>query len=160
MQPAKKIKRDKTPEQAYAALIRLCARSEKSSGDALRLMQRWGVKPSARQGVLQKLLADRFIDDNRYAEAFVRGKAGRFGASRLRSELARRGIDRDLIDEAIAGECVESEADRARAVLRGRFTEPPADAREWARQARFLQTRGFAPDLIRKLLKEPYDESA
>ena len=55
MQPAKKIKRDKTPEQAYAALIRLCARSEKSSGDALRLMQRWGVEPSARQGVLQKL---------------------------------------------------------------------------------------------------------
>ena len=98
--------------------------------------------------------------DTRYAEAFVRGKAGRFGASRLRSELARRGINRDLIDEAIAGECVESEADRARAVLRGRFTEPPADAREWARQARFLQTRGFAPDLIRKLLKEPYDESA
>ena len=98
--------------------------------------------------------------DTRYAEAFVRGKAGRFGASRLRSELARRGIDRDLIDEAIAGECVESEADRARAVLRGRFTAPPADAREWARQARFLQTRGFAPDLIRKLLKEPYDESA
>ena len=98
--------------------------------------------------------------DTRYAEAFVRGKAGRFGASRLRSELARRGVDRDLIDEAIAGECVESEADRARAVLRGRFTEPPADAREWARQARFLQTRGFAPELIRKLLKEPYDESA
>ena len=98
--------------------------------------------------------------DSRYAEAFVRGKAARFGSGRLRSELARRGIDRDLIDEAIAGECVESEADRARAVLRGRFTEPPADAREWARQARFLQTRGFAPDLIRKLLKEPYDESA
>ena len=98
--------------------------------------------------------------DTRYAEAFVRGKAGRFGASRLRSELARRGIDRDLINEAIAGECVESEADRARAVLRARFAAAPADAREWARQARFLQTRGFAPDLIRKLLKEPYDESA
>lgn len=98
--------------------------------------------------------------DTRYAEAFVRGKAGRFGASRLRSELARRGIERELIDEAITSACVESEADRARAVLRSRFTEPPADAREWARQARFLQTRGFAPELIRKLLKEPYDESA
>ena len=90
----------------------------------------------------------------------MRGKAARFGAARLRSELARRGIDRDRIDEALAGECVESEAERARAVLRGRFSSPPADAREWARQARFLQTRGFAPDLIRKLLKEPYDESA
>ena len=98
--------------------------------------------------------------DERYAEAIVRGKAARFGAARLRSELARRGIDRDRIDEALAGECVESEAERARAVLRGRFSSPPADAREWARQARFLQTRGFAPELIRKLLKEPYDESA
>lgn len=85
MQPAKKIKRDKTPEQAYAALIRLCARSEKSSGDALRLMQRWGVEPSARQGVLQKLLADRFIDDNRYAEAFVRDKIRLSGWAPARS---------------------------------------------------------------------------
>ena len=98
--------------------------------------------------------------DERYAEAFVRGKAARFGAARLRSELARRGIDRDRIDEALAGECVESEAERARAVLRARFATPPTDPREWARQARFLQTRGFAPELIRKLLKEPYDESA
>ena len=98
--------------------------------------------------------------DSRYAEAFVRGKAARFGASRLRSELARRGIERDLIEQAIENECVESEVERARQVLRSRFSVAPADPREWARQARFLQTRGFAPDLIRKLLKEPYDESA
>ena len=95
MQPAKKIKRDKTPEQAYAALIRLCARSEKSSGDALRLMQRWGVKPSARQGVLQKLLADRFIDDNRYAEAFVRDKI------RLSGWGARKKIGRASCRERV-----------------------------------------------------------
>ncbi|MCK6409474.1 MAG: RecX family transcriptional regulator, partial [Thauera sp.] len=98
--------------------------------------------------------------DSRYAEAFVRSRAARVGSSRLRSELSRRGIDRELIDEAIAGECVESELDRARAVLHSRFSAAPADAREWARQARFLQARGFAPELIRKLLKEPHDESA
>ena len=98
--------------------------------------------------------------DSRYAEAFVRGKAARFGAGRLRNELARRGIARELIEQVLDGADAEPEIDRARAVLRGRFATPPADAREWARQARFLQTRGFAPDLIRKLLKEPYDESA
>ncbi len=98
--------------------------------------------------------------DSRYAEAFVRGKAARFGAGRLRSELARRGIERDLIEQAIENECVESELERARQVLRSRFSSAPADPREWARQARFLQTRGFAPELIRKLLKEPFDESA
>jgi len=65
-----------------------------------------------------------------------------------------------LVDAALETECLESELDRARAVLRGRFAAPPADAREWARQARFLQTRGFAVDLIRKLLKERPDEPA
>ncbi len=108
MQPAKKIKRDKTPEQAYAALIRLCARSEKSSGDALRLMQRWGVEPSARQGVLQKLLADRFIDDSRYAEAFVREKLrlSGWGEYKIRTALQRKGVSKERIDAAL------SQADR------------------------------------------------
>ena len=98
--------------------------------------------------------------DRRFAEAWVRSKAGRFGAARMRSELARRGIDRELVDEALSGECVESELERARAVWRARFGASPADPREWARQARFLQTRGFATDVIRKLLKEQPDESA
>ncbi len=98
--------------------------------------------------------------DARFAQAFVRGKAARFGASRLRSEMARRGLDRELIDEAIASECGPSEVERARSVLRSRFSAAPGDAREWARQARFLHARGFAPDIVRKLLKEAPDESA
>ena len=139
--------------------LRHLARRDHSRAELARKLATHGDADQI-EAVIERMGELGLQSDTRYAEAFVRGKAGRFGASRLRSELARRGIDRDLIDEAIAGECVESEADRARAVLRGRFTEPPADAREWARQARFLQTRGFAPDLIRKLLKEPYDESA
>ena len=139
--------------------LRHLARRDHSRAELARKLSAHGDADEI-EAVIERMGELGLQSDTRYAEAFVRGKAGRFGASRLRSELARRGVDRDLIDEAIAGECVESEADRARAVLRGRFTEPPADAREWARQARFLQTRGFAPDLIRKLLKEPYDESA
>ena len=139
--------------------LRHLARRDHSRAELVRKLAPHG-EPAEIDAVIERMGELGLQSDTRYAEAFVRGKAGRFGASRLRSELARRGIDRDLINEAIAGECVESEGDRARAVLRGRFTEPPADAREWARQARFLQTRGFAPDLIRKLLKEPYDESA
>ncbi|MCK2095943.1 regulatory protein RecX [Thauera aromatica] len=98
--------------------------------------------------------------DSRYAEAFVRGKASRFGNARLRLELSRRGIARELIDAALASECPAADIERARAVLHARFAAAPADPRAWARQARFLQARGFAPELIRKLLKEPHDESA
>ena len=67
-------KRTKSPEQALAALMRLCARAERSSGDALRLMRTWGVAQEAQQKVLRELLDQRFIDDARYAEAFVREK--------------------------------------------------------------------------------------
>ena len=101
-------------------MIRLCARSEKSSGDALRLMQRWGVEPSARQGVLQKLLADRFIDDNRYAEAFVRDKIrlSGWGARKIRTSLRLKGIAAAIIDEGScptgSGEPVRTAADTAR----------------------------------------------
>ena len=69
-----KIKREKTAYEALASLMRLCARAERSSGDALRLMQNWGVSKNEQQEVLQRLINERFIDDRRYAEAFVREK--------------------------------------------------------------------------------------
>ena len=74
MQPTEKVKRAKTAQQALESLMRLCARAERSSGDAMRLMASWQVPPQEREGVLQRLKADKFIDDRRYAEAFVREK--------------------------------------------------------------------------------------
>ena len=98
-----KPKRAKTPEQALAALMRLAARSEKSSGDALRLMRNWEVEPSARQGVLQKLIESKFIDDRRYAEAFVRDKMrfSGWGSFKLRSALHAKGISGEIVDEVL-----------------------------------------------------------
>ena len=98
-----KPKRTKSPEQALAALMRLAARSEKSSGDALRLMQNWGVDPSARQGVLQRLINDKFIDDRRYAEAFVRDKMrfSGWGVFKLRAALRNKGISTDIVEDVL-----------------------------------------------------------
>lgn len=98
-----KPKRTKSPEQALAALMRLAARSEKSSGDALRLMQNWGVDPSARQGVLQRLINDKFIDDRRYAEAFVRDKMrfSGWGVFKLRAALRNKGIASEIVEEVL-----------------------------------------------------------
>lgn len=98
-----KPKRAKTPEQALAALMRLAARSEKSSGDAMRLMRNWEVEPSARAGVLQKLIENKFIDDRRYAEAFVRDKMrfSGWGAFKLRSALHAKGIAGEIVDEVL-----------------------------------------------------------
>lgn len=99
-----KSKPSKTPEQAFTALMRLAVRSEKSSGDALRLMQNWGVEPSARQGVLQRLIDNKFIDDRRYAEAFVRDKMrfSGWGAFKLRAALRNKGIANEIVDEVLS----------------------------------------------------------
>jgi regulatory protein len=110
---------------------------------------------------LDRLVELGLLSDARFADAFVRAKARRFGASRLRVELARRGVSPDLIGEAIEEGCGDSELERARDVYRRKFATPPEDAREWARQARFLQGRGFSTDIIRRVLREnPGDEPA
>lgn len=111
-----KPKRTKTPEQALAALMRLAARSEKSSGDALRLMQNWGVDPSARQGVLQRLINDKFIDDRRYAEAFVRDKMrfSGWGVFKLRAALRNKGISTDIVEDVLRMLDSNNMADRLR----------------------------------------------
>ena len=110
MQPDElRKKKVKTPEQALAALMRLCARAEKSQEDARRLMRGWGLAERDAEGVLAKLVRDRFIDDARYAGAFVREKLrlSGWGEYKIRPALQRKRIDRALIDAALA------EADRS-----------------------------------------------
>ena len=104
MLPTKpKVKRTKTAEQALASLMRLCARAERSSGDAMRLMATWMVPEGDRQGVLQRLIKDRFIDDSRYAEAFVREKSNlsAWGEYKIRTALRRKGIADEIINSAL-----------------------------------------------------------
>lgn len=104
LQKAPKLKRDKTADEALASLMRLCARAERSSGDALQLMQNWGVNKNEQQEVLQRLIKERFIDDRRYAEAFIREKCNlsAWGRYKIQSALKRKGIASDIIAEALA----------------------------------------------------------
>jgi regulatory protein len=53
----------------------------------------------------------------------------------------------------LASADLPDELERAREIWARKFASPPADAREWARQARFIQSRGFSTDIIRRLLK-------
>lgn len=108
MLPTRKIetpreKRAKTPEQALASLMRLCARAEKSEGDARRLMRGWGLTERDAEAVLARLVRERFIDDRRYAAAFVREKMrlSGWGEYKIRAALQRKGIRCEVIDAAL-----------------------------------------------------------
>ncbi len=100
-----KIKKDKTPEQALASLMKLCSKAEKSSGDARRLMYRWGIAKADQDKILAQLTSQKFIDDERYAAAYVREKMrfSGWGVYKIRASLSTKGISRDIIDRAVGG---------------------------------------------------------
>jgi len=96
--------KQKTADEAFTSLIRLCSRAEKSSGDARRLMRGWGVGREDAERVLARLVDERFIDDARYADAYTREKLrlSGWGTHKIRAALAAKGIARDVVDDALA----------------------------------------------------------
>lgn len=63
--------RQRSAGEALSALMRLCSRAERSSGDAMRLMRQWGVAENEREGVLRRLVEMKFIDDSRDRKSVV-----------------------------------------------------------------------------------------
>lgn len=104
MTPQPRERKTKTAQQALQSLMRLCARSEKSTGDALRLMRKWGVPEAEQRGVLNKLLADRYIDNRRYAEAYTREKSqlAGWGERKIAMQLRLKGVERETISAVLA----------------------------------------------------------
>lgn len=121
-------RKPKSAEQALAALMRLCARSEKSSGDALRLMRTWEVAEGARQSVLQKLIDQRFIDDRRYAEAYTREKSSLagWGKRKIALQLRQKGVSRDIVDEVLASLNTDEQSERLADKLRRKMRSTKA----------------------------------
>ena len=100
------------------------------------------------------------LSDARFAQSYVRSRQARLGNRRLRQELKQKGVAEHLIDDALQDGTESDDAMRAREVWRKKFGEQPTDARAWARQARFLQGRGFGADIIHRILKDCDDEPA
>ena len=139
--------------------LRLLALRDHSRAELARKLAALGT-PQEVDATLDRMAELGLQSDRRYAEAWVRSKAGRFGTARLKMELARRGIAADMVAEVLSGGELDSDIERARAVWAAKFGDAAQDRKEWARQARFLQGRGFTSEVIAKLLKEVPDESA
>ena len=63
-----------TEQGAYLQLAQLCARSEHCQYDMLEKMRRWEMSEEAQARVMQRLISERYVDDERYASAFVYDK--------------------------------------------------------------------------------------
>lgn len=153
------MKRDLTPKEAYSKLVDLCSAGEYSTGEALERLRAWGIAERDAFDIVQRLVNERFIDDERFARAYVRSKIvyDRWGLVKIRQSLYKKGVERELIDTAIAEEVdmdvyYSNLADVLRSKARTMPAELDADCR--AKLLRFATGRGYEPGLVMEMLPE------
>jgi len=101
---------------------------------------------------LDELAARGLLSDARAAESLLVSHGPRFGSRRLKQTLLAKGLDPELVRSTVQ-QSRNTEYERAQDLWRRRFGQPPADAKEQARQMRFLAGRGFDGDIIRRIVK-------
>ena len=137
------------PEAVRVAALALLARRDWLAGELTAKLQASGCDSEAAAGVVAELVQERLLDDGRYAERYVASRAERgHGPVRIAADLGSLGASREVIEAALAaGPDWRAMASAAR---RRKFGPAPPDSwAEKARQARFLQYRGFSSDHIR-----------
>ena len=147
------------PKSLKAGAIALLARREYSRAElrdrlVARSGQSAGAEVTAVDAVLDELATLGYLSDERFARSLVRQKAGGYSKRAIGATLKARGVGSDAATDALAGVEVDDQETLV-ALWRRRFGKPPANDKEKARQARFLQSRGFSLAAILKLLRSP-----
>lgn len=137
--------------------LRLLGTREHSRAELERKLAPHEQEPGQLARILDDLQAKGFVDERRVVDSVLHRRAPRLGAARVKQELQAKGLPAPLIAQAVAA-LRNTEMQRAREVWQRRFGVVPADARERARQARFLMARGFAGEVVRKVLDLPDGE--
>lgn len=147
-----------TPQNALARLESLCLRSEHCEYEMWTKLRTWGVGSSDTDKIIESLKANRFVDDARFARAFVNDKyrfAGH-GRMKIRLALVAKRIERPIIEEALAEIDEEIYAARLRDILLAKIRRT-ADADTYEGRTkifRFGASRGFEPDLVAAAIRD------
>ena len=139
--------------------LRLLARREHCRAELTRKLGQAGFTIEDIAPLLDKFEQKNWLSDRRFAESYVADHRARAGSVKLAYDLRQRGVG-DSIIESVLGDNRDSELDRAREVWQKKFGAAPADTAEKARQIRFLQSRGFAPEVIRRVIADGNDRQS
>ena len=136
----------------------LLARREHSRAELTRKLEQAGFFAADIRPLLDVFEEKKWLSDQRFAESYVADHRARAGRIKLAYDLRQRGVS-DAIIDSVLGENRDSELERAREVWQKKFGSPPADAAEKARHIRFMHSRGFSPDIIRRVILQMDDPS-
>jgi regulatory protein len=137
--------------------LRYLAAREHSRAELERKLAAHEESPGQLAAVLDDLQAKDFISEARVTASVVHRRASRFGAARVRHELQAKGLSAGVIADALV-QLKSTELARAREIWRRKFGEPAVDAAGRAKHMRFLAGRGFAGDVIRRVVSGADDD--
>ena len=131
--------------------LRLLSQREHSRKELEQKLKPHEETPGELAEALDFLAAKDFINEKRVVESVVNRRSTKLGAARVRQELMAKGLPADDIADAVQA-MSDTELERALVVWRKKFGAPPLDASERAKQVRFLVSRGFALDVVRRIV--------
>ena len=131
--------------------LRLLSAREHSRVELERKLAQFEDEPGTLDKALDELQAKGFINEQRVLESVLNRRSAKLGTARIRQELQSKGLAPEAVLDAVE-QLRATEVDRAREVWRKKFSEPPADAAERGKQMRFLASRGFGGDAIRRVV--------
>ena len=133
--------------------MRLLARREHSRAELHAKLLPYVQEGEDLGAVLNDLEKRGWLSDQRAATQWVHAKRSRFGIQRITHELRQRGIGEELISAALPA-LKDTELETACKVWQNKFGVLPQDQKEKAKQARFLQSRGFSMEVVLKVLRQ------
>lgn len=163
--PTSVMEKKYSTEDAYAALCSYCARAERSPRNVAQKLASWGFRDSDEvDAIVERLTSEKYLDEERYARAFVRDKSqfNGWGEMRLRVELQHQGIAGYVIKEALREWAEEyDDQEQLRELLSSKLRTYPENLEPRKlvdRLLRFSAYRGYpfekAYEVIRSLIDE------
>ena len=153
-QPAKPL----TPDQVLDKMAKYCAYQERCVKDVKDKLRTFDIPQEAKDKILEYLLENRFVNDERFAKSFVRGKINQsgWGVNKIRFHLIQKGIDKELIDEVLGQTDEEFYRQRLVDVLKTKAKTVKADSdfEKKRKLAAYAMQKGFEAALVWEVLKE------
>lgn len=150
-------------QQAYQKLAALCARGEHCQHDMTEKMRLWGIDDETQARVMRRLTSERYVDDERFARAFVSDKVryNRWGRRKVEQALWAKHIDEHTA-KAVLDEVDDEEYIAALAPVlkqKRRSTRAASEYELTMKLIKFALSRGFTMDIIKRCIEvEDEDE--
>ena len=145
-------------QQAFFKAADLCSKSERCSNNILLKLLNWGLNEEDAALVLDGLIEEKYIDDERYARSYVRDKFrfNKWGKVKIAYQLRNDRINSNIIENAL--EEIDEKAYRELLVVsmteKNKSVKADNKYDRKAKLVRFAQSRGFEMDLIYPALNE------